>query len=227
MTVIPREQQEINIKTNSRYLRELKESLQLSDLQRRILMGTLMGDGCLISNASKIRYRLQIEHCAKNKEYVFWKYEVFSNFVISPPKYTSVDSWKFRTMTHEEFLPVRELFYKDGIKILPKDLSFLFDPLVLAVWFMDDGGRLSEQGCLLNIQNFADEEAILLQDFFHERLDIPVTLHRNHGRYRLYIPSRSVVDFFEMVKDYIRPEFRYKFPLTRRDLSWESSDKEL
>ena len=220
MTVIPREHKEINIKTNSRYLRELKQSIVLSEIQKRVLYGTLMGDGCLIPTASKTQYRLQIEHTAQHKEYVFWKYEIFKNFVVSPPKYTAVNSWKFRTISHEDFLSVQEIFYKNRKKILPREISFLIDPLVLAVWFMDDGGKLAEQGCLLNIQNFTDEEALRLSRCFQEKLDIPATLHRNHGRYRLYIPSRSVETFLKLVKGYIHREFRYKFPLTRRDLKW-------
>ena len=56
-----------------------------------------MGDGCLIENSSRTNYRLQIEHSQKQRDYVFWLYEIFKNFVLSPPKYlAATNSWKFR-----------------------------------------------------------------------------------------------------------------------------------
>ena len=62
MMVIPREHKIVNTHTNSLYLRELKRSLSLSAIQKSVLFGTLMGDGCIIPTASGKNYRLQIEY---------------------------------------------------------------------------------------------------------------------------------------------------------------------
>lgn len=218
MTVIPRELPIPNIRTNSRYLRELRKTLLLSEVQRSVVYGTLLGDGCLIPTANKMSYRLQIEHSDRQREYVFWKYKILKEFVVTPPKYiASVGSWKFRTISHEAFGSLRKVFYRDAVKILPRDIDFLEDPLTLAVWFMDDGGWHGS-GCLINIQNFTDFEAHRLQRFFENRFGITTTLHRNHGRYRLYIPSRYREEWGGIIKDYLREEFRYKISRFRRDL---------
>lgn len=219
MKTIPREQRKVNTHTNSRYLRELRQNISLSEVQKSVLMGALMGDGCIIPTASGKNYRLQVEQSNKQKEYLFWKYEVFKEFVITSPKYIAPsDSWRFRTISHKEFIWLRNVFYRNGKKILPKSLDFLLNSLVLAVWFMDDGGRVGS-GCLLNIQNFTDSEAFRLQEFFRKRLKIPATLHRNKGKFRLYIPAY----YQSRWKDYLgcnfRSEFGYKLSLTRRDLT--------
>ena len=52
MTTIPRELKKVNTHTNSRYLRELRQTLSLSENQKSVLFGALMGDGCIILTAS-------------------------------------------------------------------------------------------------------------------------------------------------------------------------------
>lgn len=169
-----------------------------------------MGDGCLIANSSNTNYRLQIEHCSKQKEYVWWKYEIFKDFVLTQPIYHQrTDSWKFRTLSHSELSDFHMLFYQKRKKILPRNIDFLTNPLVNAVWFMDDGGRLGK-GCLLNIQNFTDKESFRLKAFFKRRLGIPVTLQRNKGHFRLYIPVGQRDKWVYLLGDNLRKEFQYK-----------------
>src|SRR3989344_6396114 len=135
MKAIPRELRKPN--TNSTFHRELRKRLFLTELQRKVLLGALMGDGCLIENSSKSNYRLQIEHSIREKDYVFWKYEVFKNFVLTPPRYLSrTNSWKFRTVSFAGFTEFQRMFYQERRKILPANIQFLNDPVTIAVWFM-------------------------------------------------------------------------------------------
>ena len=214
MTTIPRELRKPN--TNSRFHRDLRKELSLNDIQVKALLGSLMGDGCLIANSSQTNYRLQIEHSNRQKDYVFWKCEIFKNFVLSPPEYLEATRsckfrWKFRTISHPEFTEYHRVFYQNGRKILPTDIMFLTDHLTSAIWFMDDGGH-SKSGCLLNIQNFTDDEAHRIRDFFQKTFEIPASLQRNKGRFRLYIPSSYKLKWRERIGSYLRDEFKYKIP---------------
>jgi len=47
--------------TNSKQIRNLRIHLKLSDRQRKILIGSLLGDGCLILNSWGKHYRYQAE----------------------------------------------------------------------------------------------------------------------------------------------------------------------
>lgn len=214
MKVIPREVKKVI--TNSKKLRELRNKLKLSDLQKRVLLGTILGDACLIANVWGKNYRLQIEHSKQQKQYVFWKYEIFKEFTISPPKFCKQNnSWRFRTISTEEFTKFYKLFYKDNRKILPYDLTFIADPLVLAVWFMDDGGRLLggdkiNRGYIFNIQNFDKSEAIIIRNFFGKQLKIPSTIQKNKRAYRLFIRKNSMPIFRKIIDKYILKDFRYK-----------------
>lgn len=200
------------VNSNSRFHRELRKSLSLSVVQKNALLGSLLGDGCLITNPSMTNYRLQIEQSAKQKDYVFWKYEIFKNFVLTPPKYLPrTRSWKFRTVSHKDFLPFREMFYKNGIKILPRDLSFLKDPLVLAIWFMDDGCLDRNSGYILNTQNFTFAENKRLMVALANNLGLKyISIHHDRKYYRLYVRKRSMVTFRNLFLIYMQPSMQYK-----------------
>ena len=81
----------------------MRKSVHLTDYQRAILVGTLLGDGSLIETSSKNNLRLQITHCDAQKAFVFWKYEAFKSLVLTPPTYQKQnDAWRFRTISHPE-----------------------------------------------------------------------------------------------------------------------------
>jgi len=44
-----------------------------------------------------------------------------------------------------------DLFYKNRKKCIP---DLILDPIILAVWFMDDGSSCSEDDVYLNTQQF-------------------------------------------------------------------------
>ena len=209
METIPREARKVN--TNSRFHRELRQSLSLSADQKRILFGSLLGDACLIENSSKSSYRLQFEQSQKQREYLFWKYETFKNFMLSKPRYLArTNSWKIRTVSHPDFSEIRKRFYSGRKKVLPADISFLKDPVALAVWYMDDGSYNRGKGYILNTQNFTLSENVRLQVFLNSQLNMDVRLHRDRTYYRLFINRRSMERFKNLIGKEIHPIMRYK-----------------
>lgn len=200
------------MRTNSQYLRDLRKSLSLSEMQKSVLFGALMGDGCIIPTASGKNYRLQIEQSNRQKEYVLWKYGIFKKFVITSPRHIrgAINSWKFRTVSHKEFIQLRHMFYRSGKKILPRRLDFILDPLVLAVWFMDDGCLDKKRGYILNTQNFTFEENMRLKEFLSKKLDIKISLHKDRIYHRLFIRSKSMATFKSLIDSHMHPTMRYK-----------------
>src|SRR3989338_1557330 len=134
MQVIPREARKITYSTE---IRNLIKRLSLSDYQRAVLIGNILGDGHLEPNWSKTNYKLKINHQLKHKGYVMWEYQVFKDWILTEPK---LDKWnnsfQFRTISHREITELRNKFYKDGKKIIPGDINlYLRNPITLAVWF--------------------------------------------------------------------------------------------
>lgn len=113
--------------------------MYLSQTQQCILIGLLLGDGCLERKSRNSR--LQIKQSVNKKEYVFWLYNHFRDFVKTPPQQRKdTDQWYFATRSLPQFEVWRNVFYKEKKKIVPKNIAqLLYSPVTLAVWFMDDG----------------------------------------------------------------------------------------
>jgi hypothetical protein len=211
--VIPREARKI---TYSSEIRALK-LIAFSEIQRALVIGTVLGDGHLSANWSKTNYRLDVRHSVRQNSYVEWKYNILRPFVLMPIRnYERTKSVWFRTISHSYLSDVYEFFYKDGIKGIQSNISqLLSDPLTIAVWFMDDGNAVirgnKAVGYHLNTQSFTFEENRILQRFFEEEHSILSTIEKNKGKFRLAIwqkPSREA--FVKLVGVHIVPSLKYK-----------------
>ena len=202
--------------TNSREIRALRNSIALSERQRRILTGSLLGDGCLILNSWKKQYRFQVEQNEAHKDYVYWLYEEFKDFVLSEPTYHPlVRSWKFRTISHPDFTEVASRFYAGRIKILPKEIGELLNnPLTLAIWAMDDGCLMPQgSGFTFNTQSFTLEENKKLQECLAKNFGLDFTsLHKDKTRVRLYVKKVCLDTLHDLLEKHFLQEFTYKLP---------------
>ena len=194
-----------NHHTNSKWLKEYKSKLFLTDLQKEVLIGTLLGDGSIKISVSGKAARLQICHSFDYKEYVFWKKSIFKEWVLSGPKYYKVNnSLIFRTM-----------FYINKVKIIPKDINnILKSDLSLAVWFMDDGnGYRKNDAFRLSTYAFRYNGNLLLQKCLLKNFGIKTSLIKDSKGYQIYIPITGGVSdrFKKLIYKYIIPKMRYKF----------------
>jgi LAGLIDADG DNA endonuclease family len=153
---------------NTLALREQKALLTMSERQKQILDGMLLGDAHLERQRGALTARLKIEHSLAQSTYVEWKFEEWRDWVRTPPKArvrrnrlgTSSTNIGFTTLSHVEFEQFRVKFYRDRRKVVPEELELT--PLSMAVWFMDDGSRKSSQcrGLYLNTQSFTKQKSI-------------------------------------------------------------------
>ena len=214
MRVIPREAKKVI--TYSTQIRNLKKK-NFSPFQKAVLVGCLLGDGNAEISWEGKNYRLKIEHSVKQKDFVFWKYEIFKDFVLTEPKFCSRNkSIAFRTISHPDITNFGEKFYRTGKKFLPRDLeAYFIDPKVIAVWFMDDGNVIKRNGKVygyyLNSQSFTREENLFLKSLLEKIYGIKFSLEINHGRYRLRIMREKEREKFEeIIKPHIISSMRYK-----------------
>ena len=193
--------------------------MRLSKRQEDVLIGTLLGDGCLELNGSKIR--LRIDHSEKQKDYVEWKYGVFANIAANKPRLVKVldkrtqkiyQHRRFDTLSKDLFGEYIQLFYKNGKKNIPRRIGkFLTSRLSLAVWFMDDGYKRNDcRGLHLNTQAYHLEEQKILQGCLKEIYNLKVNIHRQSGKYKLYIPSKESEKFCNIIDQYVIPGMKYK-----------------
>lgn len=211
--VIPREARRITYSTK---IRELK-SLPLTEHQKAVLIGSVLGDAYLEPNWSKTNYRLNIRQSITQKDYVQWKYGVFENLVLTPPQqYDQTKCVWFRTISHSEITDLHQMLYRDGKKIIPQNIAELIsNPVTLAVWFMDDGNLAMRRGKVygyhLNTQSFTKEENERLAHTLETLYGIHCTVEKNKKYYRLAIwRETSRIMFVSLVEKYILSSMTYK-----------------
>lgn len=201
--------------TNSNWLKEVKKGLKLSQIQREVLIGTILGDGSLKISRSGKAARLQICHSVKAREYVDWKRQIFANWVFADPKYhESNRALIFRTVSHPEIFELMQVFYKNLVKIVPENISDLLKSnLSLAVWFMDDGnGYIRKNPLRLSTYGFGFKGNLLLQECLSKNFGVHCNLRKDSKGFYLYIPTRadSVAKFRTLISPYILPSMKYK-----------------
>ncbi|MEK7457964.1 MAG: hypothetical protein AAB612_00535 [Patescibacteria group bacterium] len=204
-----------NHHTNSRWLRNYKTTFVLSDIQKDTLIGTLLGDGYLRLSISRKSARLQVYHSIHAKEYVLWKRNIFKNMILADPFYQSVNrAIRFTTVSHSSLLEFQQVFYKEKIKTIPKNIEeYLTSSLSLAVWFMDDGnGYLDNNALRISTYAFGLEGNLLLQSCLKKNFDLDIHLRRDSKGYQIYIPVKngSASKFKEIIQEHIIPTMKYK-----------------
>ena len=201
---------------NTKAISEIKNSLFLTERQREIIFGTLLGDGHLETQNSGKTYRLKIEHCDAQREYLEWFYQEFKSWTPSQP-YTKVKNGNvyvgIRTYSHESLQTYGKIFYRQGQKVIPKVIEKLLTPLSLAIWFMDDGSLKSNKHrtYIIHTLGYKRDELEKVQKVLFKKFDLQTSLHRQKEKYwRLYVQSPSADKFKRLVEPYILPSMRYK-----------------
>jgi hypothetical protein len=199
----------------------------LSQKQRDILVGLLLGDGSLEFNGCR-GTRLQIKQAAAKKEYVFWIYQQFADMVKTPPQQRpDTLQWYFGTRYRRDLEEIRCEFYRERAKVVPSKIAdWIQSPISLAVWYMDDG-RLdyrekSHYAYRLSTDSFTEPEVRSLQRILEERFDvsssIQLSLCRGKRYPQLHIGKNGRDQFYKIVSPYILPCFNYKLPPPSRYL---------
>ena len=141
---------------------------KLTSVQEEILIGLLLGDGHIPKKLYPGKYsdgrptsRLDVLRSQKDKDYLLENVDSFKEFVTKkaireqnqsskaldqintarngiPRTEKLYKGIRFMTRNHHAFGEARLRWYPNGIKIVPKDLTYL-SPLAVAIWFADDG----------------------------------------------------------------------------------------
>lgn len=210
----------------SNQIEAYKSRLKLLPEQREVLVGVLLGDATLETQNRGMTYRVKIEHSVKQRAYADSLYQVFREWVLSPPRIRSVrlsngkvyESIAFSTVSHGSFRFYAQQFYRHRKKVVPRLISHWLTPKALAYWFMDDGSIKSKQskGVLFNTQGYMRKDVEMLVGVLKTRFDLEAKLRRQREGFQIYISGKSYEKFAEIVSANVLPEMKYKIPEARR-----------
>ena len=125
-----------------------RHDVDLTEMQRQILLGGLMGDMSIGYHARCVSPIVQVGNCIQQAEYVGWKYSILESVATSPPKTREYATGfgnrcsmvGFSTKALPCLQQIYDIVKRNGITTLTDEwLSEVADPLSLAVWYLDDG----------------------------------------------------------------------------------------
>lgn len=188
---------------------------------KAILVGLILGDGYLTKpNGESIRSRLDIKYDEKSLEYLQWIHLKLKELNPSEiKKKKGFHQYRFYTKTRDDIGQLRQIFYPDGLKHIPQDISkHLVDPITLAVWYQDDGKLDFRKNYHCNsifaTYCFSYKECELLANTLRANFDLDVRVCKCQMRgkmyFSLYVVSKSMDKFMQIIEPYIQGCFHYK-----------------
>ena len=183
----------------------------LTQLERSIIIGSILGDGYLRIVSGRKNALLEINHSITQSAYVNWKYnrlkELCKSGLVTRKSNGTRIAYRFTTRQHPELSELHRLFYINDIKMIPD--SLVLDPMMIAVWYMDDGSKCRESDVYLNTQQFSEIDQKKLINLLLT-MKIESSLNRDKTYQRIRIKKSSLPRFFEIISPHVIESMAYK-----------------
>jgi len=215
------------------------EQIILNNEQRQVLTGLMLGDGCLQYSRKETENsnpRLTSARSIIDKNYMFWIYDKIKNLCHSKPNEYHV----FDKRTKKTYSSIRlaskslnclksmhQEWYDNKIKRLPPNLELT--PLILLIWFLDDGSFIKRSQTKFEIKlsthGFSKTENEYLSSLLSKRYSANFRLCQDNNKYYLAASSKGALSFIREIND-IFPDCmrRKKEKWDQVDLSQSFSD---
>lgn len=213
---------------------QLTNKIILTDIQKQVLDGALLGDGCLYRH--KNGKNAQFTYLSKSQQHVEYVMNHFQKWLsgegIRNSAYFDERTQKeyFRTTaktyTNETFTEQYNRWYPQGEKHLPQDI--VLTPLVCLIWYIGDGGIIHanrSEYIKLSTQCFSKEEQeqLLLPQLAQFEASLMKT---DNNQYYIYIPHRKEQEFLEYIGQCPFSDYEYKWQYTPYKNAKPKSHKE-
>ncbi len=192
-----------------------RQSLEITQQQKEILFGGLLGDTCLVPHNKT--FRGSENHSTKQEDYCKYKYNLLQPLV-GKFRYTIVKlhnkeytQCAFTIRPNIQLENLYDIFYKNFNckKDVPHNLSLL-TPLAISIWFMDDGFLVDNghsQTLGFSTCSFSLEGLQRLQLFLKNTYNIETIIRKN---FYLVVRKSSAITLKRLIEPYIIDTMKYK-----------------
>lgn len=211
--------------------------MTLTQQQKDLLVGTLLGDGNLQTETQGRTWRYRAIQKVEHKDYLFHKYEILQEFCPTEPKLSRVEDvrtnktyerWMFNTKVHGSLRFYGNMFYtydrktQRMVKDVPLNIEKFLTPLAVAYWYMDDGSikYLGKSNAMrICTESFSDHGVYRLERALKKLYDIEATHTQKNkivngkkvrGGLRLVINEKASAAFRELIKPHLVDCMKYK-----------------
>lgn len=189
----------------------------LTEEQHNLIIGSLLGDASVRQRNKNCSFR--VAHSKTHESYLLWKSNILSEF-----GQANLQSYKkilnnrtlitieFSTKTHSVFNYYRNLFYKNGRKVVSNEILELLNPQSLAIWICDDGSYDTTQGYIVLCTNcYSLNEHEIMKEYFNEVWNLNPTIgFRDNKYYYLRFKQKDTQKLIKIIKPFIPKSMLYK-----------------
>ena len=185
-----------------------------------IIFGSLLGDGYAERRIKGTRISFYQE--GSHLSYILWLHSKLVELGYCSTNIPSIKTRlgkkgivrkviRFHTWTFSNFNWIHDLWYVNGVKRVPSIIGQYLTPLALAIWIMDDGGKVG-QGLKLATNSFSYSDCLFLIKVLNDNFNIKSTVQKAGvpNQYHIYIWKESMPLLREIVLPYIHPSMKYK-----------------
>ena len=227
-------------KNGFQVIRKEKEylSIELSDVQKEVLIGCLLGDGCLYLGPNS--KNAIFSYTSKHKEMVELVYSYLSPLLNKIEYYEYRDKrtnktytrYIVRSISHPIFTSIYHMWYVDGKKCIPKDI--LYRPLTCLFWYLGDGGIVhhkSTDELYLSTHCFSKSELeIVVKNSELQKFDPHLlfagTSAMGEEQYKIRISHKFIKEFLSYIGNCPVDCYRYKWEYTEYKNKMPTSHKD-
>lgn len=197
-------------------------SIEITERANQIIMGSLLGDGCVVRKKTNCIFF--IRHSLVQKPYLLYKYSLLIGENLDVKYFERDNSYKLgningrlikdngyceiRSKVNQAFNKYRDEWYTPTKEI--PDSIYNLDALGLSIWYMDDGTKHFPTGAYFSTHCFNHNSQLKLQDMLLKNFNLHVNIHKNKDKEILYLRHKDYPLFVDIVKEYICPEMNYK-----------------
>ncbi len=217
--------------------RQIQEQVVLTQEQKDVIVGSLLGDGNLQSATKGKSWRYRALQGADQYTYIQYKYKVLQNLCKTGLLYDErIDSrmknptkrYYFNTLVHNCLKHYGNMFYtfdetsQRFTKDVPQNVKQVLTPRALAILYQDDGALKWENhsnAMRICTESFSTEGVNRLKNAITSLYGFDVNTQAKYKTsngiktvvgYRIIIPERSSEAFVEVIKPYVIDSMKYK-----------------
>jgi len=198
---------------------DLLRTVPINMKQKQIIVGHILGDGCIYRDGPNSMYKIGVGHKEAHKQYFHWKIAMFDPFINTWRR--NVDKRKnsvmlnATTICHPEIKQFANMFYlPNRIKIVPNNLDIFMTPLALAVWIMDDGNLKNKVNMRICTMQFSYDDHLELQSLLKRCFDIRSKImefkYKGKKYNQLVLNKRNTQILSDVIRPYVVDCMKYK-----------------
>lgn len=117
---------------------------------------------------------------------------------------------RFATWNYTSFDWIYDIWYVNGVKVVPLSIGYYLTPLALAIWIMGSGVKSAAGLKFTNCFSYSD--CLLLVQVLQKNFGLKTTIQSTGvpSQYSIYIPKEYVAELRDIVSPFIIPSMKYK-----------------